>query len=301
LIAGCDVRMATTLPGISVVTPCRNAARYVAHTIESVRGQRYPQLEHVLVDGASTDGTLSAIASHRDYFHAIISERDEGMYDAINKGFAQTTGEIMAWINADDIWLPGTLRTVGEIFAAHPQVEWISSALPAAIDENGAMVKVNRFQGFSRRGFLDGEFLAGAGWWSPGYIQQESTFWRRSLWERAGGHVDTRLKLAGDFELWTRFFRHAELFAVDVPLGCWRRHAAQQTSMVFEKYVTEANDVFRAEGGKPLPDAKARRRFSLRERCPERFRPRLAALGVIDERPWITYDWVSESWQVIRR
>ncbi|MFO0827456.1 MAG: glycosyltransferase family 2 protein [Phycisphaerales bacterium] len=293
--------MDQTLPKISVVTPCRNGAAFLEQTLASVAMQAYPSLEHVFVDGGSTDGTMAIVERHRDRFAAVVCEPDEGMYDAINKGFARTSGDVMAWLNADDIWLPGTLMAIGRIFATLPDVEWISTAFPAAIDEFGATVKMNRFSGFSRAGFLAGENLAGAGWWSPGYIQQESTFWRRSLWERAGGRVESKLKLAGDFELWARFFRHAELWAVDVPLACWRRHRAQQTSTVFERYVKEAAEVFRAEGGAPIGDRRARMRHAARSFAPPRARPFLTRIGLIEPRPWISYDWVAETWRATRR
>ncbi len=293
--------MSVTLPHISVVTPCFNMVRFLERTIQSVQAQRYPALEHVLIDGASTDGTLAIVEQYRKHFAQIVSSPDGGMYDAINKGFALTRGEIMAWLNADDEWFPGTLRTVGAIFAAHPEVEWISTALPAAIDEDGATIKVNRINGFSRQGFLRGENFAAAGWTTTGYIQQESTFWRRSLWERAGGHLDASLKSAGDFELWARFFAHAELYAVDVPLGCYRRHAAQKTSVAFSQYLDEARSVFAKSGGTPPSEIMARIRIATRMCAPRRIPRWITRLRLYELRPWITYDWGRQAWTIERR
>jgi hypothetical protein len=289
------------LPTITVVTPCLNAERFIGRMIGSVAAQAYPRLEHVLVDGGSTDGTMRIVEAHRDRFARISSGSDRGMYDALNRGFAGTTGVVMTWLNADDEWLPGTLRAVGRIFATLPEVEWISTALPAAIDEDGATIKVNRFEGFSRAGFLRGEYLAAAGWPAAGFIQQESTFWRRSLWERAGARLEESLSSAGDFELWARFFRHAECWCVDVPLGCYRRHAAQKTSQAFGGYLEEVRRVFAAEGGRPPRPRVARLRMGLRRYSPPPLRRLLVRCGLMEARPWVTYDWDAQRWVAERR
>ena len=269
--------------------------------ILSVKGQRYPKLEHVFVDAGSTDDSLAIVERHHEHFVSVTSERDDGMYDGINRGFRQTTGEVMTWLNVDDEWFPGTLHVVGSIFAALPEVEWISTALPAAIDEDSAIIKVNRFEGFSRRGFLRGENFAGAGWSADGFIQQESTFWRRSLWERAGATLDASLKSAGDFELWTRFFREAELWCVDVPLGCYRRHASQKTSQAFGQYLDEAFKVFAAAGGTKPNAHFAKLCVGVRRACPAALKRWLARIGVRDARPWVTYDWGRQVWTSDRR
>ncbi|MBL9150047.1 MAG: glycosyltransferase [Phycisphaerae bacterium] len=293
--------MSTSLPVISVVSPSFNGARFLPRMIASVREQRYPRLEHVFVDAASTDDTMAIVERERGHFASVTSEPDKGMYDGINRGFARTTGDVMTWLNVDDEWFPGTLHVVGTIFATLPEVEWISTALPAAIDENSALIKVNRIDGFSRAGFLRGENLAGAGWDAAGYIQQESTFWRRSLWERAGARLDDSLSAAGDFELWSRFFQHAELWCVDVPLGCYRRHASQKTSVDFGKYLREALSVFAAVGGaKPSPRG-AKIRLGLRASTPGWLRRACVRAGLISPRPWITYDWGRQVWVSERR
>jgi glycosyltransferase involved in cell wall biosynthesis len=293
--------MTTSLPTISVVSPSFNGARFLPRMIASVREQRYPRLEHVFVDAVSTDDTLAIVDRERGHFASVTSEPDGGMYDGINRGFARTTGEVMTWLNVDDEWLPGTLHVVGTIFATLPEVEWISTALPAAIDEHSALIKVNRIDGFSRDGFLRGENLAGAGWDAAGYIQQESTFWRRSLWERAGARLDDSLSAAGDFELWSRFFRHAELWCVDVPLGCYRRHASQKTTVDFGKYLREALGVFEAAGGtKPSP-RRAKLRLGMRASTPGWLRRMCVRAGLVAPRPWITYDWGRQVWVSERR
>jgi hypothetical protein len=201
-------------PKIALVTPVRNSGKYIEATIQSVLAQEYPDLEYFIVDGGSTDGTLDIIRRYEDVISGWISEPDEGMYDAINKGFARIDGEIMGWISATDVLHPGGLQVVGGVFRDLPEVEWITGR-PTWLNEEGKTMGVLDIPRWSRF-----RFLAGAN----RYIQQESTFWRRGLWEKAGGHVDASRRYVSDFELWVRFFRHARLYSVDALIGGFRAH-----------------------------------------------------------------------------
>ena len=202
-------------PRISLVTPVFNSARYLEAAIRSVVSQAYPSLEYIIVDGGSTDGSVEIIHKYAAQLHHWISEPDEGMYDAINKGFAHCSGEIMGWISATDMLHTGSLFTVGSVFQAFPQVEWITGR-PTGLSDDGMAVEVLKLRRWSRRAFLAG---------ANRYIQQESTFWRRSLWEKAGGRVDSSRRSASDFELWVRFFRYARLYSVDALIGGFRSHS----------------------------------------------------------------------------
>jgi len=201
-------------PRISLVTPVFNSAKYIEQTIQSVLSQNYPNLEYIIVDGGSTDGTIDIIRQYQDRLTSWISEPDNGMYDALNKGFARTTGEIMGWISATDQYHVGGLAVVGSVFRDLPQVEWITGRA-TGFNEAGMTTVVLDVPHWSRF-----RFLAGAN----RYIQQESTFWRRSLWQRAGSRVDDSRRFAADFELWVRFFRHAQLYPVDALIGGFRAH-----------------------------------------------------------------------------
>lgn len=288
------------LPKISIVTPCLNQVAYIEKTLQSIHSQDYPNLEHIVMDGGSSDGSLEVIKRYSDRL-SWVSEPDDGQYQAIAEGFERTSGDIMAWLNSDDIYLPGALRVVGEIFRDMPDVEWITTRFPVAIDGNGAIFNIGCFSGFSRQHFLHGDYLPSCGWEAMGFIQQESTFWRRNLWERAGAMFMDGLKYAGDFELWCRFFQHAQLYGVDVPISCFRRHENQKTSVAGQKYLDEAKDVFMRAGGKVSPELIQRVRISLLAACgtSRGWRRRADRIGLLKEASNLTYDrehlcWVKE-------
>lgn len=205
-------------PKISLVTPVFNSARYLEATIRSVLSQDYPNLEYVIIDGGSTDGTVEIIRKYEAHLCAWVSQRDHGMYDALNKGFARTTGEVMGWLNASDVLQVGGLGVVGSVFATFPEVEWITGR-PTILNADGMTVGILNLKCWSRF-----RFLAGAN----RYIQQESTMWRRSLWERAGSRIDDSWGIPSDFGLWVQFFRHAQLYPVDALIGGYRLHADAQ-------------------------------------------------------------------------
>ena len=113
-------------PRITLITAVFNSRKYIEQTIQSVLAQGYPNLEYVVIDGGSTDGTAEIVRSYAAQLAGWVSEPDRGMYDALNKGFARTSGEIMGWLNASDQLQAGALRSVGGAFRAFPEVEWIT-------------------------------------------------------------------------------------------------------------------------------------------------------------------------------
>jgi glycosyltransferase involved in cell wall biosynthesis len=226
-----------TLPRITMVTAVRNGARYIEDTIRSIVNQGYPNLEYLVVDGASTDGTTDIIRKYEKQITWWVSQPDKGVYDALNTGFARSTGDIMGWLNASDQLHIKSLFVVGSVFADLPSVEWITGR-PTGFNASGMPIHVKALPRWSRF-----RFLAGAN----RYIMQESTFWRRSLWNRASGHLDSGYRDAGDCELWVRFFRHAHLYSVDALVGGFRTHSDAITAVAREEYDRHFEEIIERE------------------------------------------------------
>lgn len=231
------------LPRISIVTPSFNQGKFLEETIRSVLNQNYPNLEYIVIDGGSQDGSVDIIRKYSDQLAYWVSEPDRGQYDAINKGFARATGDIMAWINSDDKYCPWAFDVVGRIFSALPEVQWLTTQTQLFWNDRGELRTALHTGQYARTWFYRGWTLDNR----PGFknwIMQESTFWRRGLWLAAGGKVDDELEYAGDFELWARFWQHADLVTTYCPLAGFRVHEAQKTKKL-EKYYAEAEAVLR--------------------------------------------------------
>jgi glycosyltransferase involved in cell wall biosynthesis len=237
-------------PRIAVVTPSFNQAAFLEDAIRSVLDQGYPNLDYVIIDGGSTDGSVDIIRRYADRLGYWVSEPDGGQYAAINKGFARASGDIMAWLNADDKYLPWAFETVAQVFSADPDIDWVTTAFPIMWDSRGLPVNCAA-RSFTSHGVLHGRYLPCAPWDGVGCIQQESTFWTRRLWDRTGGRVAAELKYAGDFELWTRFALESELVNIPIPLAGFRLHDRQKTHDGLPAYFQEAEAVLRRLGTRP--------------------------------------------------
>ncbi|MCI4626450.1 MAG: glycosyltransferase [Candidatus Magnetoovum sp. WYHC-5] len=226
-------------PSITIVTPSLNQGVYLEECILSILGQGYPRLEYIIMDGGSSDNSVDIIRKYQKYLSRWISAPDGGQYAAINEGFKGTSGEIMAWLNADDKLHSGALWKVAELFDTYKEVLWLTGR-PTVWNDSGKLVHVvDPLPFWSRKKYLDG--LIG-----PPHIQQESTFFRRLLWQLAGSTIDANLYYAGDLELWCRFFRHAGLYSVDTLIGGFRVHKGQKTEAC-DKYQEEALKIIEKE------------------------------------------------------
>lgn len=227
-------------PKISIVTVNFNQADYLEACILSVLNQNYPNLEYIIIDGGSDDGSVEIIKKYENQLAYWVSEPDEGQYFAVQKGFERSTGEIMSWLNSDDLYQPYSLFGVAEIFQTYSDVKWITGI---AREYNDQGVIINRimpnWSRWSKYRFLTYDFQ---------FVQQESTFWKRSLWEKTGGKMDLSLKLAGDMELWARFFRFEKLYTTTYGLGGFRYRSDDQRSVVHRSlYLKECFDVIKRE------------------------------------------------------
>jgi glycosyltransferase involved in cell wall biosynthesis len=226
-------------PKISIVTPNYNLGDYLEQTILSVINQGYPNLEYIIIDGGSTDQSVEIIKKYKKFLAYWVSESDGGMYDAINKGFKQSTGEIMAWINSDDMYHATAFTTVAEIFSSFSQVEWIMGRSTYYNEKGTICTTPDYFTSWSKYRYYNLDYQ---------WIQQESTFWRRSLWEKSGAYVMRELHFAGDLELWLRFFRHAKLYSTNTLIGGYRNRTMNQKSLEgMGVYQKEAEDLIQRE------------------------------------------------------
>lgn len=230
-------------PKISIVTPNFNGGEYIEETIQSVLSQNYPNLEYIIIDGDSTDDSVAIIKKYESQLTYWVSEPDKGLYDAIQKGFDKSTGDIMAWINSDDLYHPKAFFIVAEIFKFN-EVNWLQG-ISTFFDEIGRTVGVESTKRWSKLDYYLGNFK---------WIQQESIFWRRSLWETSGGKMETKMKYAGDLELWLRFFRHDKLFVTNGLLGGFRMRSKEQLSLDFlQEYLEEARAKIKDEVENNIP------------------------------------------------
>lgn len=241
--------MPILFPKITIVTPNLNMEKYLEQTITSVLEQGYPNLEYLIIDGGSKDESIAIINKYKDLLSYWVSEPDGGLYQAIQKGFDRSTGEIMMWLNSDDMLHPNALFTVAEIFTSITQVEWLTGT-PTNFDEAGRTVEVIAPRQWSKYHFYSRDFK---------WIQQESTAWRRSLWQRAGSNLSTKFQYAADFELWIRFFRSSKLYSTTALIGGFRkRRSGQISSSHLIAYLNECEDVL-SEEISALDDEDARK------------------------------------------
>jgi len=232
------------------VTAVYNGARFLPETLASIRAQQYANLEYIVCDGGSTDATMEILRANRDMISVLISEKDKGMYDALNKGFSKATGQIFGWIGADDLLMPWCLRTVANHFSSKPGSQWVTG-IPTRFDADGNMTWVSPVIPQYRRYWIQRRWYSGFG---LGVIQQESTFFRRELFDRSGGlQTCINMKNAGDFDLWCRFAEHAELEQLGIYIAGYRQHGANITGDG-SNYFKEARTV-RIPGGLLLGDS----------------------------------------------
>lgn len=220
------------LPKISIVTPSYNQGQFLEETIKSVVNQNYPNLEYIIIDGGSTDNSLDILKKYENHLAYWVSEKDAGHGDALNKGFSKTTGEIMAWINSDDKYYPWTFQTVADVFSAFPDVNWITGK-QSFYDTEGRLMDT-RMVYKNIYDYLTGNY---------GWIQQESVFWRRPLWEKTGGYITEEYKLMVDGELWSRFFQYDDLWHVERVIGGYRKHETNRAKLFYEQVINDMETI----------------------------------------------------------
>ena len=202
-------------PLVSVVTPSYNQGHFIEENILSVKSQDYPNLEHIIIDGGSTDGTVEILRRYEGTYNLRwVSESDEGHADAVNKGFAIAKGEIIGWLNSDDVYFDrGTVSAVVEAFQKHPEADIIYGDC-AYIWEDGTILRVQCVPGFRYSRLLRGCFL-----------EQPAVFFRRHVVEKY--KLDKRLKVAIDYEYWLRIGRQYRFVHIPRILAADRNHRSR--------------------------------------------------------------------------
>lgn len=220
---------------VSVITPCLNSEMYIGETIESVLSQRGSfEIEYFIVDGGSTDETVSIIKRYEELVESgrfpikcnkvsirWLSEKDNGMYDALAKGFKLVTGDIISYLNSDDFYLPNAFSVAVDIFEKYPDVDWITGAT-VGYNEKGQILDFLLPFKYKRsfiRKRIYGTILI--------FIQQESTLWRKVLLDDLDFNQLKQYRFAGDFYLWHTFSKRADLYIVQSLIGGFRGRPGQ--------------------------------------------------------------------------
>ena len=232
--------MNSILPKISVITPSFNQGQFIEETILSVLGQNYPNIEYIIVDGGSSDNTVDIIHKYENKIHYWISEKDFGQSHAINKGFAKATGDIVCWLNSDDLYMPGTLNYIAEQIVKDEKVVIFGNALHFRQSSTGISSYGSDVIGDSERHLLE----------NRDYIIQPSAFWTKRVWEDVGS-LREDIHFAFDWEWFLRAKKMGVQFkGVQKCLSLYRIHDDHKTGTGGVKRQREILEVYNAYSSK---------------------------------------------------
>jgi glycosyltransferase involved in cell wall biosynthesis len=220
-------------PKITIVTPVYNCAEYIEETIKSVLTQNYKNIEYIIVDGGSNDGTCKIIKKYLKKINFFISEKDQGMYDALYKGFKIATGKYLAWLNADDLYFENCISKTIELMEKN-NYRWINGISATLIKKKIKFRPLYHYPNV----IIKNRLMTPCLW---GYVPQESTFFTKELYIKSGG-ISRQLKYAGDFDLWSKFSKNSKLVSVNIPIGIFRKRNNQMSENQIT-YLQEVNKI----------------------------------------------------------
>jgi len=216
------------LPRITVITPSYNQSRYIEQTIHSVLDQHYPDLEYIIMDGGSTDGTLDILGKYEDRL-LWVSEADRGQSHAINKGLARASGDVIAFLNSDDVYEPGALLAVGQYFAAHPEAYWLTGCCRTI---NSIGIEIRKYSTLYKKCWL--LFPSYKVLLILNYISQPATFWRRGVIEYVG-FFDENMHYSMDYDYSLRVGKYYKLCVLNRYLASFRIHPTSKAGISAQK------------------------------------------------------------------
>lgn len=220
-------------PTITIVTPVYNCAEYIEETIKSVLAQNYKNIEYIIVDGGSNDGTCEIIKKYLKQINYFISEKDQGMYDALYKGFKIANGKYLAWLNADDLYFNNSISKTVELMEQN-NYQWINGISATLIEKKIKLRPLYHYPNI----ILKNSLMTPCLW---GYVPQESTIFTKELYVKSGG-VNRHFKYAGDFYLWNEFSKNSKLISVNIPIGIFRKRNNQMSENQ-KIYLQEVNKI----------------------------------------------------------
>lgn len=219
-------------PKLSIITPSYNQGKFIEQTITSILDQDYPNLEYIVVDGGSTDNTVTILQKYSKHIKWI-SEKDNGQADAINKGIRMSTGDIIGYINSDDYYLPNAFDKVTETFMKNKNAMWLTGEYIVVNEkEKKIHLPIVRYKRMWR--FLGKTLLLSI----LNFIAQPSTFWRKEAVKKIG-FFDTSLKYAFDYDFWLRLSNNFPLYKLTAPLSAFRIHSQAKGTKSYKKQFTE--------------------------------------------------------------
>jgi GT2 family glycosyltransferase len=212
---------------VSIVTPSFNQASYLEQTIQSVLSQDYPSVEYIVIDGASTDGSVEIIKRYSSRLAYWVSEKDNGQSDAINKGFARASGDIVAWLNSDDYYLPGAIKAAVHAFEENPDVVLIYGNM-LAVDEHGQTFNTLKYKQLSLEDLLCFQIIG-----------QPAVFMRRSALQKTGG-LNASFHFLLDHLLWIQLAQHGPILHIEQTWATARYHAEAKNRAKASEFGHEA-------------------------------------------------------------